>query len=121
MDGKQQIDMRTDEMKFVGIVATSIYFKGKLISLSPRRCSKIGIPPDTDVRINHTAGVAPLQNIEIETGRRVERIKQLLGAEVRRISRRKILQEFQAKVGRRHGRVRGSGRRWRLSVLLRWR
>lgn len=42
-------------------------------------------PPD------HTAGVVPLQNIEIKTGRRVERIKQLLGAEVRRVSRRKVL------------------------------
>lgn len=62
-----------------------------------------------------------LQNIEIETGRRIERIKQFLSAEIRRVSRRKIFQEFEAKVSGRYGRIRSSGRRWRLRVLLRWR
>lgn len=63
-------------------------------------------------------GVA-LQNVEIETGRRVERIKQLLSAEIRRVSRREILQEFEAKISGRHGRVRSGGRRLGVLLLLR--
>lgn len=69
---------------------------------------------DTPVTMGLT-GVT-LQNVEIETICRVERIKQLLSAEIRCVPCRKIFQEFEAKISSCHGWIR-SGGRW-LGVLL---
>ena len=59
-----------------------------------------------------------LQNIEVEARRRVEGIQQLLGAEVRRVPGRQVLQKFKTKVRRSDGRVRGGSRRLRVLLLL---
>ena len=59
-----------------------------------------------------------LQNIEVEARRRVEGIQQLLGAEVRRVAGRQVLQKFEAKVRRGYGRIRRGGRRLRVLLLL---
>ena len=58
-----------------------------------------------------------LQNIEIETGRWIQRIQKLLGTEIRRVTGGKILQEFETKVRRRGNGWIGT-RWWCLTMLL---
>lgn len=48
-----------------------------------------------------------LQNVEVEAGRRVERVEEFLRAEVGRVASWKILEKFETEVGSSHGRIRG--------------